>query len=219
MIDLCWNPTNVFKAARNRKCNSKQFDFINFPVIKNQWARDDPAFVFMLGLFMLVVALSYAFCFENISFWSYIYLMLWFFFVDFLLTGHKLWITDNNKSRFVSNKYLRNNTSSEQVEWLYAFDIHCNAFFILFITLYLGQYILMPILISYNTFSLILSNLLYSGAFSYYFYITFRGFVELQNINNPECFLYPIGAIIFGLMLSGLFGFHCTRFVIALYFG
>jgi hypothetical protein len=36
----------------------------------------------------------------------------------------------------------------QRVEWLYAFDIHCNAFFPLFIMLYVVQLILSPILLA-----------------------------------------------------------------------
>ena len=43
---------------------------------------------------------------------------------------------------YVSNKYLRqyNSHSVEQeVEWLYAFDVHCNAFLCSFMITYLFQ--------------------------------------------------------------------------------
>jgi len=36
----------------------------------------------------------------------------------------------------------------QRVEWLYAFDIHCNSFFPLFIMLYVVQLILSPILLA-----------------------------------------------------------------------
>ena len=36
----------------------------------------------------------------------------------------------------------------QRVEWLYAFDIHCNSFFPLFIMLYVVQLVLSPILLA-----------------------------------------------------------------------
>jgi hypothetical protein len=82
-------------------------------------------------------------------------------------------------SRFVSNKYLRPNIpGGQEVEWLYAFDIHCNAYFPLFMLLYVGQYILLPVLLMESSYlAVIISNTLYAVAFIYYFYVTFRGFV------------------------------------------
>ena len=44
--------------------------------------------------------------------------------------------------------------SSTQVEWLHAFDIHCNAFFPLFLLLYVVQYMLLPILLTVCTYPL-----------------------------------------------------------------
>lgn len=132
------------------------------------------------------------------------------------------------------NKYLRPNVpGGQEVEWLYAFDIHCNAYFPLFMLLYVGQYILLPVLLMESSyFAVILSNTLYAVAFVYYFYVTFRGFVgmvffwrfgglllELQYLQNTEFLLYPSILIAFGYIVSIILKFNCTQFVLHLYFG
>lgn len=54
---------------------------------KNQWARDDPAFVAILIFFMAVASLSYAIAFHAENPLNMIRLIFWAIFVDFLLVG------------------------------------------------------------------------------------------------------------------------------------
>ena len=64
----------------------------------------------------------------------------------------------------------------QSVEWLYSFDIHCNAFFPLFLILYVLQYFLLPFLVADGFLPILVSNTLYAIAFIYYHYITFLGY-------------------------------------------
>lgn len=65
----------------------------------------------------------------------------------------------------------------QRVEWQYAFDIHCNSFFVLFLFLYVAQFLLAPVLASDSFAALLLGNLLYSLAWGFYTYITFLGYM------------------------------------------
>jgi hypothetical protein len=81
--------------------------------------------------------------------------------------------------RFVANKYLRVQSLhavDQKVEWLYAFDIHCNSFFPLFVVLYVLQFFLLPLVLGSGFLSTIIANSMYAFAFSYYFYVTFLGY-------------------------------------------
>lgn len=79
----------------------------------------------------------------------------------------------------------------EELEFGYCFDVHCNAFFPVFVWLYVVQYLIMPLLMKdlwYDTpggselmrcvcrISLFLGNTLYAVALLYYSYITFLGY-------------------------------------------
>jgi len=124
--------------------------------------------------------------------------------------------------RYLSNKWATNptlNPSKEHVEWLYAFDVHCNAFFPLFMQLYVLQFLLLPVLTPNTFISLLLANSLYLFAFSYYCYVPFRGFAEMQFVARTESFLLPIPllAIIF-LVLTFVLQYNCTHAILALYF-
>jgi UNC-50 family len=101
---------------------------------KNHWARDDPAFVALQGVFLIIACIAYAVAFKatipgGISFLLYSVLWNWL--------GSGLLIA--TISREIANRHLTVHSSSshvkQSVEWLYAFDIHCNAFFPLFVIL------------------------------------------------------------------------------------
>ncbi|RUP47283.1 hypothetical protein BC936DRAFT_145905 [Jimgerdemannia flammicorona] len=82
--------------------------------------------------------------------------------------------------RFTSNRFLTHTSSihstDQSVEWAYAFDVHCNSFFPLFLALYVVQFFFMPLLISHSWVALFVGNSMYLFAACYYSYITFLGY-------------------------------------------
>jgi hypothetical protein len=101
---------------------------------KNHWARDDPAFVALQLVFLGISSIAYSVSFrapltESIAFIVYSVLFNWL--------GSGLIIA--TLGREIANRHLTDHKSSshvrQSVEWLYAFDIHCNAFFPLFVLL------------------------------------------------------------------------------------
>src|SRR5882757_8214271 len=82
-------------------------------------------------------------------------------------------ILDRRRGRAFSNNVLlsppsHTTAADTGVEWAYAFDVHTNAFFPLYLTLYLAQLFLVPILLKTNWVCLWLGNTLYLAA-----YVTF----------------------------------------------
>lgn len=98
---------------------------------------------------------------------------------------------------------------------MYAFDVHCNSYFPLFLLLYgklsfslivsdvyaatsqkiqkldvpciaVGQYLITPVLLWKSFLSAILSCLLYGAAFSYYHYLSFLGYSALPFLEHTE---------------------------------
>ena len=111
--------------------------------------------------------------------------------------------------RLIANQHLMTTATSsshvkQNVEWLYAFDVHCNAFVPLFVLLceciwkaggmlskpvhtranlamhHLVsdgvQFFLLPIVLGTSLLSLGVSNTLFAVAFGWYFYITHLGY-------------------------------------------
>ncbi len=103
-------------------------------------------------------------------------------FRDYLLVGAViatiLWYTHPSSARccadlpdrFFSNRVLLSPPSHStpgdaKVEWAFAFDVHTNAFFPFYLTLYLAQLFLVPIVLKNNWICLFVSNTLYLAGY------------------------------------------------------
>jgi hypothetical protein len=206
MFYLCVHPARVYRTTSWRKQT------------KNQWARDDPAFIAILVLFMAVAAIAYSVAFAATSPTTLLRIMFWAAFIEFLGVG----LTIATIGWFVANKYLRVQSLhavDQKVEWLYAFDIHCNSFFPLFVILYVLQFFLLPLILDTGFISTVIANSMYAAAISYYFYVTFLGYNVLPFLHHTVLFLYPIGAVGLLYALSLLLRFNCSVFVMNYYFG
>lgn len=122
MTLLTTRPHVVYKTSYYRKQT------------KNHWARDDPAFVALQLGFLIISSIAYSISFR-LPFTGGIAFVLYSTLFHWLLSG----IIVATVAREVANRHLTDHKSSshvrQSVEWLYAFDIHCNAFFPVFVLL------------------------------------------------------------------------------------
>ncbi|XP_068654269.1 uncharacterized protein [Aristolochia californica] len=185
---------------------------------KNQWARDDPAFVVICGLLLMVATSAFCAAYDY-SLGHAVFTVLLVVVFHFLVIGVILatccW--------FLTNSYFREEASNshvveQRVEWLYAFDVHCNSFFPTFVVLYVLQYFLSPLLVTHGFIPILLSNLLFMVAISYYHYLNFLGYDVLPFLEKTTFFLYPIGLVIILSPLAILSGFNPSRYAMGLYF-
>jgi len=191
---------------------------------KNQWARDDPAFLVIEASFVAVAALAYAVAFRPPSVWGYLWAVLYCVVVDWLLVG----LAVASVCCHVANKYLRqyhSHSVEQEVEWQFAFDVHTNGFFCSFLVTYVLQYFLLPLLIGNSVLSCILANILYALATVWYAYITHLGYRALPFLANTQVFLwYPIVSICLGLVVSVVLlilgiRVNLTRIIMAFHYG
>ena len=75
MFYLCFAPSRVYKTTKLHKQT------------KNQWARDDPAFVVVLACMVAIASLAYAVAFQVSSVWQYVRIVISAILFDFLLVG------------------------------------------------------------------------------------------------------------------------------------
>eukprot|EP01104_Vermistella_antarctica_P009939 TRINITY_DN2618_c0_g1_i1.p1 TRINITY_DN2618_c0_g1~~TRINITY_DN2618_c0_g1_i1.p1 ORF type:complete len:244 (-),score=54.96 TRINITY_DN2618_c0_g1_i1:37-768(-) len=205
MYYLCVNPWRVYRTTSWHKQT------------KNQWARDDPGFVAVTMVFMAVSSLSFAVAFKEDSFLDLLQIMFSTILIDFLAVG----VVVATACWFLSNRYLRVqgiHSVEQKVEWLYAFDVHCNSFFPFFLAIYVLQFYLIPILLSPSFLAVLLSNTLYAFAFVNYFHITFLGYNALPFLQNTVVFLYPVGGIALAFCISLILGFNVAQFAMWAYF-
>lgn len=75
MFYLCVAPARVYRTTKLHKQT------------KNQWARDDPAFVVVLACMVAMASLAYAVAFQVSSVWTYVRIVISAILFDFLLVG------------------------------------------------------------------------------------------------------------------------------------
>ncbi|KIY48492.1 UNC-50 protein [Fistulina hepatica ATCC 64428] len=185
---------------------------------KNTWARDDPAILVLITACLCVSAVA----------WSVVYkyslaqaarLALLMILRDYFLTGiiiaSILWFSSN---RLLLSPPSHATPADSRVEWAYAFDVHTNAFFPLYLTLYIAQLFLVPIVTRSNWVCLWVGNTLYLIAFLQYTYGVYLGLSALPFLVHTNILLTPILPLFGGYILS-LLGFPIAKHVLAVYFG
>ncbi|KAG9440356.1 hypothetical protein H6P81_020521 [Aristolochia fimbriata] len=207
MLHLCTSPKVVYQHTKYHKQT------------KNQWARDDPAFVVICSLLLMVATSAFCAAYDyNLghAVFTILSVVVFHFLVIGLILATCCW--------FLTNSYLREEASNshvveQRVEWLYAFDVHCNSFFPTFVVLYVIQYFLSPLLVAHGFIPILLSNLLFMVAISYYHYLNFLGYDVLPFLEKTTFFLYPIGIVIILSPIAILSGFNPSRYAMGMYFG
>ncbi|GIY32754.1 protein unc-50 homolog A [Caerostris darwini] len=202
MFNLFVSPQKVYRNFQYRKQT------------KNQFARDDPAFLVLLGFWLIVSSIGFAVVLK-LKFLSFLKFLLWVIFIDCIAVGILictcLWL--------ISNRYLRKPSCKDQdVEWGYAFDVHLNAFFPLLIILHIFQLFFYHILISQDWFiSRFVGNAFWLIALGYYLYITFLGYSALPILENTQVLLYPLLILVFLYIIFLIGGFNICLHVMNFY--
>jgi len=184
---------------------------------KNTWARDDPAILVLLAACLTVAAIAWSIVWYY-SPWQGLRLALFMIFRDFLLVGALvatlLWFFSN---RVLLSPPSHANPGDTAVEWAYVFDVHTNAFFPLFLTLYLAQLFLVPILLTDNWVCIWVGNTLYLAGFAQYIYGVYLGLNALPFLIRTELLLAPLFPLFVAYVVS-LLGFNVAKYVLNIYF-
>jgi len=203
MFYLCIAPRKVYQLTSYRKQT------------KNQWARDDPAFVVVMIFFLTVAAISYSMAFQ-VGGAAFIHMLFLFVGVHFLILG----VFVASVAWFIANNYLRAAQSfhgvDQRMEWMHAFDIHCNSFFPLFLVLYVLHYFLLPVVVQPTLTAAVVSNILYATASCYYLYIMSLGYSMLPFLERTEVFLYPSGVVVLAAIVLSVLRVNLTLYSLQL---
>lgn len=165
LIYACRSPAKVYKLTQLRKQT------------KNQWARDDPSFVFVLAALIGMGSISWAVAYgvwSPITFaWLACTSILQMVFVN-AIVATATWA--------IANRHLRvavplPHSVEQSVEWLFAWDVACNATVPTFLCLSVLQLLLLPLVLGSGWLSLLLANALYAIAGVLYWYNIFSGYL------------------------------------------
>lgn len=112
MVYLFTSPSKVFRNTHYRKQT------------KNRYSRDDPAFLVLLSVWFVISATCLSIVL-HLPLFSFVKFLFFVIFIDCiglgLIVATCLWL--------IANKFMRQSTRDEEVEWAFSFDIHLNAFF------------------------------------------------------------------------------------------
>ncbi|KLO14019.1 UNC-50-like protein [Schizopora paradoxa] len=184
---------------------------------KNTWARDDPAILVLISACLTVSAIAWSIVWYY-SAWEAIGLAFLFIFRDYILSGvivaTILWFFSN---RVLLSPPSHSDPVDTSVEWSYAFDVHTNAFFPLYLTLYLAQLFLVPIIMKDNWVCIWVGNTLYLAGFAQYMYGLYLGLNALPFLIRTELLLAPLLPL-FAAYVVSLLGFNVAKHVLPMYF-
>lgn len=187
MVYLFISPQKVFRNFNYRKHT------------KSQFARDDPAFLVLLCVWLFLSSICFALAL-NLTTKKVVLFVLFVVFVDFIGAG----IVVSTLFWYISNKYLRRDPEGPDVEWGYAFDVHINAFFPPLSLLHFFQIIFFnKFMYHYVYVFCFISNTFWLASVFYYLYITFLGYSNLSIVRNTRVFLLPL-PILFVMYLGTL---------------
>ncbi|KIY63159.1 UNC-50 protein [Cylindrobasidium torrendii FP15055 ss-10] len=185
---------------------------------KNTWARDDPAILVLIGACLCLSAVAWSVVYSY-SIFEALQLAFLMILRDYLLTGAAvatvLWFTCN---RLLLAPPTHSTPADSSVEWAYAFDVHTNAFFPLYLALYLAQLFLLPVILKDNWVCLWVGNTLYLAAFAQYTYGVYLGLNALPFLARSELLLSPLLPLFTAYVIS-LLGFNVAKHVLPVYFG
>lgn len=191
MFNLVFKPRTAFKSFYYKRQT------------KDSWARDDPSF-FILQIGLLTLSSMVWSVVYGHSFGQFVKMMINMIIIDFFAFGIFMasffWIVLNRPV------FKFRSAINSRVEWAYCFDVHCNAFLIIWCLLYFIQFLLIPILKLHRWIDLFVGNLLYCTALGYYFILTFYGYSQLPFLKNINFILLPalILTVLFFISLFGI---------------
>lgn len=199
MLYLLIAPQKVYRNFQYRKQT------------KDQFARDDPAFLVLLAGLLCVTSCCFGFVL-GLSIVDTLKLLTWIVVIDCigsgLLIASGLW--------WFSNRYLRT-VSTNDVEWAYAFDVHLNAFVPLLIVLHGIQLVFVSLIKQTWFLSILVGNTFWLVSLAYYFYITFLGYSALNFLRKTTIFLMPIVPIFLIYIFSLAVGWNFTSSLMSFY--
>ena len=206
MVLLVSAPSKVYELSKYRKST------------RDQWARDDPAFLVLLFAFMLASSVAYGIAFEMSSLGEFALLFFYAFLQVFVLGAFVATATST-----VANRRMRITDDAhgveQHVEWLYAFDIHANAMFPAWLILSVLQYLLLPVLLHTSYLACVLSNSLYVCGMLAYVYITHLGYRSMPFLERTQIFLMPALPIIMVCLLLTMLDMNLSRAMVWFVFG
>ena len=184
-ILYCFKPKEINETAKIRKH------------LKNKYARDDPGFLIILILNLFVSSLCYSLTFGHMN----IFFILNIFFIQAFILLFTSGVFIALFCKIIIDKYFRNNEigngKEHKIEYVYAFDIHCNSFVPMYFFTSIVPFCILPLVNGSKGFiRILISNTLIFIGISYYLYVTFMSYFSLPFVKKNKMITLIIWPII-----------------------
>lgn len=183
-ILYCFRPKEINEMAKIRKH------------LKNKYARDDPGFLIIIIINLFISSISFSFAFNHTSPFFIFNIFFIQTFVMFFTFGLGIAMV----SKVVIDKFFKSNeigiNKEQTIEYVYAFDIHCNSFVPLYFFCAVLPFIFLPLVNGYNIIQVIIGNSLLCIGVLYYCYVTFMGYFSLPFVRKNKFVTLAVWPII-----------------------
>ena len=180
-ILYCFSPINLAEMSKTRKH------------LKNKYSRDDPGFLLILIINLFISSICFNLTLGKFSFLKILHIFFLQTFGMLILFGLIIALI----SKFCFDMYLTL-SSSQNIEYTHAFDIHTNSFVTFYFFSIIIPYFLLPICGRDNKFyQIFISNVLFFYGILYYFYVSYVEYFSLPFIKKNQ----KINGIFLGIIL------------------
>lgn len=139
---------------------------LSLSVDRLSYSRDDPSFLLLLTALLSLSAVAWGLVYSPHT-RDILKLVVYMVLIDFYLTGLVIATVSWYLTNRLFNEHFEiggenNRSSVAYVEWEFCFDVHCNAFLVIWCMLYVVQLVLMPLIkMKSSIVALLLGNTLY----------------------------------------------------------
>ena len=122
-------------------------------------------------------------------------------------------------SKIIIDKYFNNSTTNQTIEYIYAFDIHCNGFVPMYTFCAIIPFIFIGITSKDNyMIQVLLSNSSLCIGILYYSYVTFISYFSLPFVRKNKFVTLGIWPIIFTFLIGTLCNFNFFKYFCSMFF-
>ena len=202
-IIYCFKPKELIEMSKMRKH------------LKNKYGRDDPGFLLLLIIYIYISSISYSITlgiYNPFKIFNIFFIQTFVFLITFGLIISMI-------NKIIIDKYFNNSTTNQTIEYIYAFDIHCNGFVPMYTFCAIIPFIFIGITSKDNyMIQVLLSNSSLCIGILYYSYVTFISYFSLPFVRKNKFVTLGIWPIIFTFLIGTLCNFNFFKYFCSMFF-
>ena len=187
-IIYCFSPINLAEISKTRKH------------LKNKYTRDDPGFLLIVIINLFISSVCFNISISKFDLSKIFHIFFIQTFVMLILTGLIIALF----TKMIFDSYF-NCSSTQNIEYTHAFDIHTNSFVAFYFFSIIIPYFLLPITSKDKRFfEIFISNVLFFYGLIYYFYVSYIEYFSLPFVRKNQKINIIFWIIIMSFFIANL---------------